>query len=58
MANKKAQTKKNEIRTAKENIKIGEKKVVDGVPKIVIKQGRKEDYLSLDEIAKFLYAPE
>lgn len=56
MDNEKKQNKKNEIRTADKRIKIGERKIINGVPKLSIKHGKKEDHISLDEIAKGLYS--
>lgn len=48
----------NDIRTAKLKAKVGEITYVGDKPYAVIKQGKKVDYISLDEIASQLYGRE
>ena len=44
-----------DIRTAKLRAKVGEIIYIDNKPYALIKQGKKVDYISLDEIASQLY---
>lgn len=48
----------NDIRTAKLRAKVGEIAYVDNMPYALIKQGKKYDLISLDEIASQLYGRE
>ena len=47
-----------DIRTAKLRAKVGEITYIDNKPYALIKQGKKIDYISLDEIASQLYGRE
>ena len=47
-----------DIRTAKLRAKVGEITYIDNKPYAAIKQGKKVDYISLDEIASQLYGRE
>ena len=47
-----------DIRTAKLRAKVGEIIYIDNKPYALIKQGKKVDYISLDEIASQLYGRE
>ena len=47
-----------DIRTAKLKAKVGEIIYIENKPYALIKQGKKLDYISLDEIASQLYGRE
>ena len=47
-----------DIRTVKLRAKVGEIIYIDNKPYALIKQGKKVDYISLDEIASQLYGRE
>ena len=49
--------KSNEIRTARNGLKVGERAILKGEPVAFVKQGQRTDTLSLDEFATALYGP-
>ena len=49
--------KRNEIRTARHGLKVGERVMKDGEPVALVKQGERYDSFSLEEFADALYGP-
>jgi hypothetical protein len=49
--------KRNEIRTVRYGLKVGERVMKDGEPVALVKQGERYDSFTLEEFAGALYGP-